>query len=82
MPLQKVRDEISSPKSREGVDPDPGAPDDPGPPALKAGVDQIGIGDVLQPARHRVEAAATAAVGIRDPGPHFLLEGPAARPVD
>ena len=82
MPLQKVRRRDLLPEAREGVDSDPGAPDDPGPPALKAGVDQIGVGDVLQPARHRVQAAATAAVGVRDPGPHFLLEGPAARPVD
>src|SRR5262245_21551746 len=62
----------------EGLGPDARAPDDPGATALESGLDQVGVGDVLEPAGDRVEPAAAVAIRVRDPGPHPLLVGPPA----
>jgi hypothetical protein len=69
-------------EAREGLDPNAVAPDDPGALALESRVDDVGVGDVLQPARDRVQPAAAGAVGVGYPGPGPLLVDPAATPVD
>ena len=68
---------MSLTEARERVDPDPGASHDPGPPPLEPGVDQVRVGDVLQPARHRVQPGAARGVGVRDARAHRLLEAKA-----
>src|SRR4029077_15286303 len=69
------------PEAREGLRPDAVAPHDPGALALEPRVDQIGVGDVLEPARHRIQATAGRPVGVGDSRAHPALEDPAAWPV-
>jgi hypothetical protein len=67
------------PEARERLHPDARAPHDPDAAPLEAGIDQVRIGDVLQPSGHRVEPATAGAIRVRDPGPHLALEGPSAQ---
>src|SRR4029079_11347075 len=60
---------------------DPGPAHDPRTPALEARFDQVGVGDVLEPTRHRVQPAAARSVGVSDPGPHLALVGTTQPPV-
>ena len=83
MPLQNVRSSRSSPKrgkasTRMRVRRTIQAPS-----PLEPGVDQIGVGDVLEPARHRVQAAATRRRRRRrSPGASRRSKTRPPRPVD
>ena len=60
----------------KGLRPDSGPADDPGAATLESRVDEVGVGDVLEPAGDRVEAAAAARGGVRDARPDRLLVHP------
>ena len=73
MPLQKVRMVSSSPNRGKRLDADPRPPHDPRPAALESRIDQVRVGDVLEPAGDRVQTAAACRVSVGDSGPHLPL---------
>jgi hypothetical protein len=60
----------------KGLGPDPGPADDPGAATLESRVDQVRVGDVLEPTRNRIEPAASGRGRVGDPGPDPALVRP------
>ncbi len=62
------------PEARKALHPDPRSANDPDPAAVRAGIEQVRVGDVLQPARDGVEANPAVAARIRDTWKLLALE--------